>query len=44
MFRDSQAAMRWTVHVDPGTGQQLARALHNYARVLHSETIEARMC
>jgi len=43
MFRDSHAAMTWMVHLDPGRGQQLARALNEYARALHTQTFEARI-
>ena len=40
VFSDSQAAIRQTAHLDPGPGQQLARAINEHARALHAQGIE----
>jgi len=40
IFSDLQAAIRPTVHLDPGPGQQLARAINKHARALHAHGIE----
>jgi len=40
VFSDSQAAIRRTVHLDPGPGQQLARAINEHARALRAHGIE----
>ena len=40
VFSDSQAAIRWMMHQDPGRGQQLARAINDNARALHSQGID----
>ena len=40
VFSDSQAAIRRTAHLDPGTGQQLARAVNEHARALHAHGID----
>ena len=37
---DLQAAIRLTVHLDPGPGQHLARAINKNARALHTHGIE----
>ena len=41
VFSDSQAAIRRTVHQDPGPGQYLARTINKHARALHAPGIEA---
>ena len=41
VFSDSQAAIRRTAHLDPGPGQQLARAINEHARALRAHGIEA---
>jgi ribonuclease HI len=38
---DVQAAIRLMAHVDPGPGQQLARAINEHARTFCADTIEA---
>ena len=40
IFSDSQAAIRRTAHLDPGPGQQLARAINEHARALGTHGIE----
>jgi ribonuclease HI len=40
VFSDSQAAIGRTVHLDPGPGQQLARAVNEHARALHAQGID----
>jgi len=40
IFSDLQAAIRWTVHLDPGPGQQLERAINELARDLHAHGME----
>jgi len=40
IFSDLQAAIRQTAHLDPGPGQQLARAINEHARVLCAHGIE----
>ncbi|KAF8539939.1 ribonuclease H-like domain-containing protein [Trichophaea hybrida] len=40
IFSDSQAAIRRTAHLDPGPGQQLARAMNKHAWALHGHGIE----
>jgi len=40
IFRDLQAAIRRTVHLDPGAGQQLPRAINEHARALCTHGIE----
>jgi len=39
-FSGSQAAIRRTAHLDPGPGQQLARAVNEHARALHAHGID----
>jgi len=41
VFSDSQAAIRQTAQLDPGPGQQLARAIKEHARSLRAQGIEA---
>jgi hypothetical protein len=43
VFSDSQAAIRWTTHLDTGTGQHLARAINEHARAFHAHGIEAEI-
>jgi ribonuclease HI len=40
IFSDSQAAIRRTAHLDPGSGQQLARVINEHARALRAHGIE----
>jgi ribonuclease HI len=40
VFSDSQAAIRWTEHLEPGPGQPLARLIHCKARALLKVGIE----
>jgi hypothetical protein len=40
VFSDSQAAIRRTAHLDPGPGQQLARAINKHERALHAPGID----
>ena len=40
VFSDSQAAIRRMAHLDPGPGQQLARAINEHARALHAQGID----
>ena len=40
MFSDSHAAISRTVHLDPGPGQQLARATYEHARALSAHGIQ----
>ena len=35
-FSDLQAAIRWTAHLDPWPGKQLAREINQHARALHA--------
>jgi len=37
---DLQAATRWMAHLDPGPGQQLARAINEAARTVHAQGID----
>jgi len=41
VFSDSQAAIRRTVHLDPGPGLQLARAINEHTTALRAHGIEA---
>jgi len=41
MCSDSQAAIRWTAHLDPWPGQHRARVNSEHARALHTHSIEA---
>jgi len=41
VFRHLQAAIRWTAHLDPGPGQQLAKAINKHARALCAHGIVA---
>jgi hypothetical protein len=40
VFSDSQAAIRRMAHLDPGPGQQLARAINEHARALRAHGVE----
>jgi hypothetical protein len=40
LISDSQAAIRRTMHLDPGTGQQLARAINTHAWALPTKGIK----
>jgi len=36
VFSDLQAAIRWTIYLDPRAGQDLARAINKHNRALHA--------
>jgi len=40
VFSDLQAAIRRTAHLDPGPGQQLARAINKDCKALHTQSID----
>jgi ribonuclease HI len=40
IFRDLQAAIRWTAHLDPGPGQQRTRTMNKHARAIRAHGIE----
>jgi ribonuclease HI len=40
IFSDLHAAIRRTAHLDPGPGQQLARAINEHARALRTHAVE----
>jgi ribonuclease HI len=40
VFSDSQAAIRRTAHLDPGSRQQLARPINEHARALQAQVID----
>jgi len=39
-FGDWQAAIRQTMHLDPGPGQQLARPIDDHAWAIHTQGID----
>jgi ribonuclease HI len=39
VFSDPQAAIRRTMHLDPGPGQQLGRAVNKHSRALNTNEI-----
>jgi ribonuclease HI len=41
LISDSQAAIRWMAHLDERPGHQLARAINEHARALHTHGIDA---
>jgi hypothetical protein len=43
VFSNSQAAIRWAAHLQPGTRQRLARRINQKAQVLHTHSIKTEI-